>query len=111
MGWKIFVERKVLNRLEPAKFDDETGELVAQWTANLDGLDWIETICAGDGGFALGGNGYPFIFTLSAEHLGSLLSGKIPPELRAKWRFEFHAEVASQLAEDEWLIFRVWDTS
>ena len=108
LGWEIYVERKV------------SGERVARWTAQIDGLDWINSICAGDGGFALGGNGYPYVFTLAARHLGSLMSGKVPPECRTTWissedglgaDFEFHAEIASQVSEDEWLIFTVWDTS
>jgi hypothetical protein len=120
LGWDISVRRKVSNELVPAQFEDETGQLVAQWTAEIEGLDWIESICSGDGGFALGGNGYPYVFTLSAGHLESLMTGNAPPECKTTWinyedglgpDFEFYADIASQVSEDEWLIFTVWDVS
>ena len=120
LGWDIDVRRKVFDQLLPAQFDDETGELVARWTAQINGLDWIKSVCAADGGLALGGDGYPYVFTLVARHLGSLMSGKAPPECLTTWinsedglgaDFEFHAEVASQVSVDEWLIFTVWDAS
>lgn len=123
VGWNIAVYRKVSDRTIPAVMSDGRGELVVHWSANVGGRDWIEEACTGSDAIALGGSGYPYVYTAKPHAIAKVLAGEIPPDCRQRRSttshdgdefvpmFKLDAEVAAKLSDDEWLILIVFDTS
>jgi hypothetical protein len=121
-GFEFIVTRKVIDRHVPATLDDETGPLVVRWQADSDGLRWIDDLCEGGAAQDLGGNGYPYWYTLHFRHLESIFRGDPPPKCKYRagtdgaWvplvpRRDLMADVAADLTDDEWFLVKVYDTS
>lgn len=121
IGWFI----SVYSPLEPKglpSFDSPLERTpLMRWSTGLEGLRWIEAICATPNGTFLGGDGYPFKYAIRAADAKPVLTAS-PTALY--WK-EF---VSSPLPEsggeglrdslklesvndDRWLVFVVFDQS
>jgi hypothetical protein len=122
LGWEVIVQRKVSDRTAPATADDDRGDLVVRWRAEVPGVRWIEELCEAGEGVDLGGDWYPTRFSLPARHLRAILDGEPPPHCKTRpnpastpphWipALDLFPEVVGQVGESEWLLLTVFDTS
>ena len=77
LGWEIYIHR--LNSdpsLETTKFTQES--VVAHWRAGLGGYDWIKALVKENKAKALGGNGYPFLFSAKFHVLQPVILNGAP---------------------------------
>lgn len=75
LGWEIYIHRLDSDQsLEATKLTQDS--IVAHWRAGLGGYDWIKELVKIDKAKALGGNGYPFLFSAKFHVLhSSILDG------------------------------------
>ncbi len=120
IGFEFTVTRKVTERHIPATIDDERGQLVVRWQTGPT-LQWINDLCATGEAQSLGGDGYPYWYTLHFSHLDNIFRGGPPPESKHRlstnsWsKFvpseDLRSDVVSDLTDDEWFLVTVFDTS
>ena len=122
LGWEVLVTRKWSDRTAPATAEDDGGELVVRWRAEVDGLRWITELCEAGEGMDLGWDGYPTRFSLPARHLGGIFQGETPIGCKVRGgpgsspsRIVPHVDlkpgIAAQVEASEWLLLTVFDTS
>ena len=124
IGWNIGVYRQSDGGARPATVETSTGTRLAVWQTNVFGLRWIDNLAAERKAIDLGGNGYPNLYTATAEHLlPSILA--IPPEARDNWiigegtvdpaiwvgKTLIDETEARRCRFDEWLLVEAWDES
>jgi hypothetical protein len=72
--------------MDPATYESAKGARLAVWQTGLEGLDWLQTLVKQGYAIDLGGDGYPWRFTATAEQLvPHIITG--PPEARATWQY------------------------
>ena len=68
LGWEIYIHRSDSGHtLEATEFTQES--VVAKWRAGIGGYDWIKALLKENKAKALGGNGYPFLFSAKFDVL------------------------------------------
>jgi hypothetical protein len=97
IGWSITVFRQTANTMSPAVAESPLGSQLAGWSAAR--LDWINELVFAQKAIDLGGNGYPQLYTVMAEHLLSETVGRN------------NCAEAAQCPPSEWLIVVAWDQS
>ena len=97
---------------------------VAEWQADVDGIDWLDQLANEGRAVSLGGDGYPFRYTIQTTILSSFLSSG-PPGAREHWLREsgdivtedwkgettVYEGVLTGCQPNEWLMIEVWDES
>ena len=77
LGWEIFIHR--LDPSQTLKTREFTqASVVTKWRAGLGGYDWIKVILKKDKATALGGNGYPFLFSAKFNILQPIILNGAP---------------------------------
>ena len=124
LGWCISVHRQEDGGASPATAESSRGARLAIWQAGLGGRDWLDELAKTGKAIDLGGNGYPYRYTATAEHLLKPVT-EGPPGAHTSWLFGpynilmdnwegktviDHAAVA-QCRPDEWLLVTAWDES
>ena len=72
LGWEIYIRRLDSGQtLEATEFTQDS--VVAQWRAGIGGYDWIKTLVKENKAKALGGNGYPFLFSAKFDVLQPII--------------------------------------
>ena len=123
LGWEIYIRRLDSGQtLEATEFTQES--VVAQWRAGLGGYDWIKALVKKDKAKALGGNGYPFLFSAKFDvlkpvilngapsHDGPMVIGDdyvLPSNYLEKTTIN-QASLSKCQSDDE-LFIQVWDMS
>ena len=124
LGWNIGVYRLMENEEGPATATSAYGTRLAVWQTGLYGLKWIDELVKEGKAIDLDGNGYPFRYTATAEHLIPHFVNGVP-EARERWSFEvtdiilegWEGKTAIDQAAialcrpDEWLLVEAWDES
>ena len=127
LGWHISVYRQKDGGGSPATAESaESGEgtRLAVWQTGVDGLDWLRELVKEGKVVDLGGNGYPSLFTATAEVIVPRIVDT-PPAARDQWLLDagdivtdkwegktvVDGAVAAQCPAGEWLIVEVWDES
>ncbi len=123
-GWHISIYRQTNDGASPAKAESPEGTRLAVWQSGVDGLDWVQELVKADKAINLGGNGYPYRYTATAENLIPQIVAE-PPGARRIWASEENNILTQKwegktvidraaLADcrpDEWLLIVVWDES
>jgi hypothetical protein len=77
LGWHISVYRQQNDGTSPALFGAALGRCLAIWQAPCEGMDWINELVKEQKVISLGGDGYPYEFTVMTKHLKTrLLDGR-----------------------------------
>ena len=124
LGWNISVYQQIDEGTSPATTKSPKGKRLAVWQTGLGGLDWISNLVKEGEAMSLGGNGYPYRFTVMAEHLIPRIVNGPPGALRTwisdesdvlteKWEGETVVDGAgvTDCRPDEWLLVETWDES
>ncbi len=103
LGWDVYIGRQMNPRL------DSTGKYrgkIGSWRASKDGgWSWAEALVAEGLAKSLGGNGYPYSYTITAAVLvEKIKSGQMLSSLVDE------SELAKCLPTEE-LLIEVWDRS
>jgi hypothetical protein len=124
LGWHISVYRQTDGGASPATNETPHGERLAVWQTGVRGLDWLSELSTAGKAIDLGGNGYPWRFTASAEHIiPKIILG--PPEARETWhhdagdiltdkwvgKTQVNGATAAICRPEEWLLVEAWDES
>lgn len=124
LGWHISIYRQADGGASPATAESVVGTRLAVWQTGHGGLDWIQALVARGAAIDLGGNGYPWRFTSSAEHLIPRIAN-VPPLARQAWAYGEHDLLTEKwegktvidraalagCRPDEWLLVEAWDES
>ena len=124
LGWNIGVYRLMENEEGPATATSSYGTRLAVWQTALSGLNWIDELVKEGKAIDLGGNGYPFRYTATAEYLIPHFVNGVP-EARERWSFEvtdiimegwegktaIDQTAIAACQPDEWLLVEAWDES
>ena len=77
LGWEIFIHRLDSSQtLESRQFTQAS--VVTKWRAGIGGYDWIKVLAKEDKAKALGGNGYPFMFSAKFNILQPIILNGAP---------------------------------
>ena len=124
LGWHISVFRQEDGGPSPAKAGPEKGVRIAVWQTGVEGLRWLDELVRIGHAIGLGGNGYPYYYTVQTKFLiEQIISG--PPGARPTWVSDTNDVLTSQwegktvidrVAVDacqpgEWLLVVAWDES
>ena len=124
LGWNIGVYRLMENEEGPATATSSYGTRLAVWQTGLYGLKWIDELVKEGKAIDLDGNGYPFRYTATAEHLiPHFVHGT--REAHGMWNLEaadilmmewhgktaIHQTAIAACRPDEWLLLVAWDES
>jgi hypothetical protein len=124
LGWHISVYRQTDDGSSPATAESAKGTRLAVWQTGLGGLDWVIDLVKAGKAIDLGGNGYPYEYTATAENLLSQIIDE-PPGGRLIWetgaddiitekwegRTVIDHSAANACRPDEWLLVVAWDES
>lgn len=125
LGWHVSVYRKVNDPLNPAHFDSDYGQLLAQWQGDVGALGWLDTLVSTGDAIDLGGNGYPSRYTAQCRVLRPVVT-EGPPGAREHWLHDpgdiidwnvwkgktfVEHEILGSVPESEWLLVVAWDES
>ncbi len=124
LGWNISVYCQMNKGTTPATTNSPQGTRLAVWQTDCFGLRWIDELVKEGEVIDLGGNGYPYYYTASFEHLiPPILIG--PPGARSTWSYD-DTDILGKLWEgktvinqtaviscrpEEWLLVVAWDES
>ena len=73
LGWQIIISKKIPDSLAlPAKEDNLTS-----WTTGIGGTDWLDEMVQAETAVEQGGNGYPYLYSVTVEDLVAKVSGKV----------------------------------
>ena len=134
LGWHIRICRQKDDGSAPTtgssrlgdlweEFHAHQGDLLAEWQAHIDGLDWLNALVkVGVADFT--GNGYPYMYSAPSHHLLPRFV-KVPPKGVRSWiagHCEVHLDrwgkelmvdnaVVEACRPNEWLLVEVWDES
>jgi len=101
-----------------------TGEKLAVWQADVDGLAWVNELVKDTRALQLAFNGYPNLFVALARDLTrQILQG--PPRARSTWTAGLHdvltpkwqgktvieTAAIADCSPAEWLVVQAWDES
>jgi hypothetical protein len=125
LGWYISVSRQQDNGSTPAEFLSAKGTLLAAWQAHVEGLGWIYELVEQQKATHLGGDGYPYRLTATAEHVITRIRDGKPPAANPVWRFDegdiLYPNLPGKTIVDlpamdacraeEWLLIEAWDES
>ena len=124
LGWHISVYKQTDSVLSPATDTSSNGLRLAVWQADLDGLSWLDELVRHGKATNLGGNGYPYRYTITTKHLIPQIMNKPPganevwlsgPQdvLSEKWagKTVIDRSTIQNCSQDEWLIIEAWDES
>jgi hypothetical protein len=124
LGWHISIYRQTDGGGGPATAVSPTGKRLAVWQTGLGGLDWIDELVKNGKAISLGGNGYPYLYTVTAKQLIPLVIDKPPgaPDVWACGPSDIIAEgwegktvidraAAADCRPDEWLLVVACDES
>lgn len=124
LGWHINIYKQVGDGSLPATSGTSAGRLLSDCHAGISGLDWISELVRTGHAIDLGGNGYPFRYTVRMGALRTLLSDGAPenPEATAsetaeefprpkQGRVALDLRSIAECHRDEWLIIEAWDES
>lgn len=125
LGWHVSIYRQTDDdAASPATTESPKGMRLAVWQTGLNGLDWLDDLVKAGNALSLGGNGYPYRYTATAENLIPRILDE-PPGARRAWSYEEHDildekwegktvinhVVAVACRPDEWLLIEAWDES
>jgi hypothetical protein len=124
LGWHISIYRQQGAGDTPARTRADAGERVAVWQSGHDGIDWLRELVAQGKAKALGGNGYPYLYTATTQHLLPRIADG-PPGARPNWQHgpsdlldakwlgktTIDRSLATACRPDEWLLVEAWDES
>jgi len=124
LGWLISFYRKKDNQQSSATKDSAIGKQIATWQTGLNGIEWIDKLVTESKAIAIGGDGYPFLYTSTTRHIISIIVDG-PPSANKVWNYDEHSlitegwkgrtiidyEEIKHLQADEWLIIEVFDES
>jgi len=124
IGWHISIYRLRDEGTSPATAKSLEGKRLAVWQTGHGGLDWISDLVKEGKAIDLGGNGYPWRFTATAEHLMPRIVDS-PPEANSTWIYEvsdvltekwegktvIDRAAVAECRPDEWLLVEAWDES
>ena len=124
LGWHIAVYRQVTGGSAPATTESAQGTRLAVWQTGLGGLEWLDELVKAGNAVDLGGNGYPCLYTATAENLIPRIIEN-PPGARAVWvcgesdiltdkwagTTVVDKDAAAQCRPDEWLVVVAFDES
>jgi hypothetical protein len=113
LGWGISVWRQSDGGGSPATADSPEGTRLASWQADLGGLDWLDELVREGKAIDLGGNGYPWRCTATADYILPRIID-MPPGAISGWEWKVvraSAQLVAQCRLDEWLIVEAWDLS
>ncbi len=124
LGWHISIYRQTDGGALPATKESAEGARLAVWQTGLGGLAWLDELVKAGRATYLGGNGYPFRYTATAEHLIPRVVEEPPgahqvwahdPQdiLTEKWEGKTVIDRAAAAAcqPEEWLLIVAWDES
>ena len=124
LGYHISIYRQVDGGASAAAFATPHGTRVAVWQTGIGGLDWLSEMLKAGKAIDLGGNGYPYRFTATAENLMPEI-GDSPPGARDNWlcgagdlvtdkwegKTVIDGSEVNLCRPDEWLLVEAWDES
>src|SRR5687768_16772212 len=124
LGWNISVYRLMEKGEVPATAKSPEGMRLAVWQTGPRGLDWIDELVKEGKAINLGGDGYPYRYTATAEHLIPHFVNSIP-EAHSTWSYEVSDILMNEwegktaidqtaiaaCRPDEWLLVLAWDES
>jgi len=124
LGWNIGVYKLKDGGESPATAESHEGARLAIWQTGLGGLDWLDELVKAGKAINLGGNGYPYRYTVTAENIIPRII-ETPPGARTLWQCEasdvltdkwegktvVDRAVAEHCRLDEWLLVEAWDES
>ena len=124
LGWHISVYRKTADRTTPATIDADAGPRLAVWQGGIGALKWLDDLVGDSDALNLGGNGYPFRYTATSEHIVPVMLGG-PPDAIERWRRDAGDVIDPKWAgrtvldvsaidacqPGEWLLIEAWDES
>lgn len=124
LGWHVSIYKQADGGGSPATFSTPEATRLAVWQTGIGGLDWLAELVKTDKAISLGGNGYPYRFTATAESLMPQISDA-PPAARDNWLSEagdlttdkwegktvVDDAALTQCRSDEWLLVEAWDES
>jgi hypothetical protein len=124
LGWHFSVYRQANGGSAPAPWDCPRGDRLAVWQAGWAGLRWLNELVKAGEAVSLGGNGYPYQYSLWAKTLRAVIDAGLPEVnevwgagphdvLTAKWAGRTVIDEAGleECQPEEWLIVEVWDES
>jgi hypothetical protein len=122
LGWHISIYRQTDGGASPATKESAEGTRLAVWQTGLGGLDWLDELVKAGRAVYLGGNGYPFRYTATAEHLIPRVVDEPPrahqvwvhePDdiFTEKWGGRTVIDHAAACQPEEWLLVEAWDES
>ncbi len=122
LGWHISVYRQNPPSKEPALWEFAVGGKIAVWSTGLDGMDWLKDLEKNGDGVDLGGDGYPYKFTIPAKALTSYLDllrpdsplwkrGLADDVFIRRHEGVVNIESLNDCDPDDWLMIRVCDLS
>ena len=124
-GYHLSVYRQMTDRGSPSEFKCVRSSKLAEWQADVFGLDWLfELAKQEDLGVSLGGDGYPFKFSARASVVIPYLKTSLPDPSRGwsvgeddvllpHWagRTTIDEDAIESCDPDEWLHIEAFDRS
>ena len=124
LGWHISVYKQTENVSSAATETSSMGLRLAVWQVDLDGLSWIHELVRNGKAVNLGGNGYPYRYTITAKQLIPQIINT-PPDANEIWtsgpddilddkwagKTMIDRSALQNCHQDEWLIIEAWDES
>ena len=124
LGWNISVYRQDRDGSSPATAESVAGARLAVWQTGSEGLDWITELVKTGKVKSLGGDGYPFWYTATAENIIPQIIDE-PPMAKRVWVYGVNDIITEQwegqtvidsmraaaCRPDEWLLIEAWDES
>lgn len=121
-GWWFGVFRLTDGGAVPATPTSELGVRVAEWQSGSNGKRWLDHLSEAGKVIDLGGDGYPYRYTIQAGVLAPYFTGGIP-EVRERWAVDpgdivtkewkgkttIREHVLNECRLGEWLMIEAWD--
>lgn len=112
IGWMISILRETNPHQQHVAEDRGTGDCLAFWEADLEGLDWIKGLVEEGRAQFLGGNGYPFLYSARIADIYRFeVFSESPPFLKSWATAKVDFEMLEQCSAHEWVTVRVFDLS
>jgi hypothetical protein len=124
LGYHVSIYRQRDGGASRATAESPGGARLAVWETGIGGLDWLVELEKAGKALFLGGNGYPFRYTATAEHLlpeindvtrgvqNTWLLGE-SDIVTEKWEGKnvVDGDAVAACRPDEWLLVEGWDLS
>ena len=109
LGWSILIFRQIDGRSNPATAKSHSGPQLATWLSGVDGTNWIDNLVEDGNAIYISGNGYPSLFTATAEYL--IPNIKLRPFEKHILKPKIDEVAIAECQPNEWLLVEVWDES